>query len=57
MADRWQMARQVVVGVSTACDVQQMEHDTCGGWDDFSAEELSRFIFEVAKKRVVVSEA
>lgn len=57
LGDRWQLARQELHQLPTACDVQAEEHDTCGGWDDFSAEELSRFIFEVAKKRVVVSEA
>ena len=57
VADRWQLARQELHQLPTSCDVQAEEHDTCGGWDDFSADELSRFIFEVAKKRVVVSEA
>ena len=44
VADRWQMARQEVDRVPTACDVQQIEHDGCNGWDDFSDEELSRFL-------------
>lgn len=56
LGDRWQLARQELHQLTTACDVQAEEHDTCGGWDDFSAEELSRFIFEVTKKRVVVAE-
>jgi hypothetical protein len=54
LGDRWQLARQELHQLPTACDVQAEEHDTCGGWDDFSAEELSRFLFEVTKKRVVV---
>lgn len=57
LGDRWQLARQELHQLPTACDVQAEEHDTCGGWDDFSAEELSRFIYEVMKTRVVVSEA
>lgn len=57
LGDRWQLARQELHQLPTACDVQTEEHDTCGGWDDFSAEELARFIFEVTKKRVSVSEA
>ena len=57
LGDRYQLARQEVHQLPTACDVQAEEHDTCGGWDDFNAEELARFIFEIAKKRVVVSEA
>jgi hypothetical protein len=47
VADRWQMARQDVDNVRTSCDAQQIEHDTCGGWDDFTTEELSRFLTEL----------
>ena len=52
IADRWQMARQDVEGVATSCDVQQLEHDTCGGWDDFSNEDLSRFLRELTGRQV-----
>jgi len=44
VADRWQLARQEVDHVPTSCDVQQIEHDACNGWDDFSDEELSGFL-------------
>ena len=54
LGDRWQIARQELHQLPTACDVQTFEHDTCGGWDDFSADDLSRFILEVTKRRVVV---
>lgn len=54
IADRWQLARQDVVGVTTACDVQQLEHDVCGGWDDFSNAELARFLFELTGRKVEV---
>jgi hypothetical protein len=47
VADRWQMARQDVDNVPTSCDVQQIEHDTCGGWDDFTDEDLSCFLSEL----------
>jgi hypothetical protein len=47
VADRWQMARQDVDNVPTSCDAQQIEHDTCGGWDDFSDAELSRFLTDL----------
>jgi hypothetical protein len=57
LGDRWQLARQEVHQLPTACDVQMHEHDTCGGWDDFTADELSRFILEITKRRVAVSEA
>ncbi len=55
IADRWQMARQDVLGASTSCDVQQFEHDSCGGWDDFSNDDLARFIRELTGRNVVVA--
>lgn len=55
IADRWQMARQEVEESPIACDVQQKVHDTCGGWDDFSSEELSRFYYEMTGKEIVVA--
>lgn len=54
IADRWQLARQEVGELPIACDVQQRLHDTCGGWDDFSNEELSRFLFELSGKNLAV---
>lgn len=54
LADRWQIARQDVVGVPTACDVQQLEHDACGGWDDFSNAELAGFLMELTGRKVAV---
>jgi hypothetical protein len=55
LADHWQMARQDVDQLPTCCDVQQVERDACGGWADFSAEDLSRFFLELTGRRVVVS--
>ncbi|HEV8660791.1 MAG TPA: hypothetical protein VGS96_19470 [Thermoanaerobaculia bacterium] len=55
IADRWQMARQEVDQLPVACDVQQKVHDTCGGWDDFSNEDLARFYFEMTGKEIVVA--
>lgn len=54
VVDRWQLARQEVDGLPTACDVQQREHDGCRGWDDFSNEELSRFCHELMGRNVIV---
>ena len=54
VADRWQLARQDVFGASTSCDVQQFEHDTCGGWDEFSTEQLARFLRELTGRTVEV---
>jgi hypothetical protein len=55
IADRWQLARQEVVGARTSCDVQQIEHDACGGWDDFGDDQLARFLLELTGRTVVVS--
>jgi hypothetical protein len=54
IADRWQMARQEVDELPIACDVQQRVHDTCGGWDDFSNEDLSRFYRELIGTEIAV---
>ena len=55
IADRWQLARQDVLGEPTSCDVQQLEHDACGGWDDFSNGDLARFLFELTGRKVEVT--
>jgi hypothetical protein len=54
IANRWQLARQDVNALPVACDVQQMEHDMCRGWDDFSNLELARFYTELTGKAIVV---
>lgn len=55
MADRWQLARQDVLEVPTSCDVQQLEHDACGGWEDFSNDDLAGFLRDLTGRRVVVA--
>jgi hypothetical protein len=54
LANRWQLARQELHDVPLSCDVQVKEHDTCGGWDDFTEAELSRFILDLTKRHVTV---
>ena len=56
LADRWQMARQLVTDCESACDVQMHEgkFQTCKGWDDFEDEELARFHLEVCGEEVQV---
>ena len=54
IANRWQLARQDVDALPVACDVQQIEHDMCRGWDDFSNDELARFYTELTGKPIVV---
>jgi hypothetical protein len=55
IADRWQLARQDVLGAPSSCDVQQQEHDACGGWDDFGDDQLAGFLRELTGRNVVVS--
>ena len=55
LANRWQLARQDVDELPLACDVQQVEHDACRGWDDFSSEELGKFIYQVTGRVVAVA--
>jgi len=54
IANRWQLARQDVGAFPVACDVQQLEHDMCRGWDDFSNDDLARFYAELTGKPIVV---
>jgi hypothetical protein len=54
LANRWQLARQDVDELPIACDVQQHEHDACRGWDDFSNEELGKFIGQLTGRVVSV---
>jgi hypothetical protein len=54
LGDAWQLARQEVRGVATACDVQTEEHDLCNGWSDFSDDQLARFYRELTGHTVTV---
>jgi hypothetical protein len=54
LADRWQLARQELHQLPLACDVQSVEHDTCNGWNDFTAEELALFVRQLTRRVVVV---
>ena len=55
LANRWQLARQDVDELPLACDVQQVEHDSCRGWDDFSSEELGKFLYQLTGRVVAVA--
>jgi hypothetical protein len=55
LANQWELARQTVNELPLACDVQQKEHETCGGWDDFSNEDLARYCAELLGLDVVVT--
>ena len=54
LGDAWQLARQEVRGLDTACDVQCEEHDLCNGWDDFSDEDLATFYRSLTGKAISV---
>jgi len=54
LANTWQLARQILQNVGLACDAQTQAHDTCGGWDDFSNEDLARFLRELLAAEVTV---
>ncbi|HET9480646.1 MAG TPA: hypothetical protein VFP98_02730 [Candidatus Polarisedimenticolia bacterium] len=43
LANRWQIARQIVDQVPISCDAQTIEHDTCAGWDGFDNAAIARF--------------
>ena len=47
LANRWQLARQIVDKVPLSCDAQAMEHDTCNGWDSFDDGTLARYYREL----------
>jgi hypothetical protein len=45
-ANRWQLARQYILGTPLACDTQSRKcemHPTCEGWRGFSDEKLEAF--------------
>ena len=54
VANRWQLARQDVLACAVACDVQQIEHDLCNGWADFTNTELAKFYKELTGNNIVV---
>jgi hypothetical protein len=56
LANRWELARQMVDGVTLACDAQTIEHDTCRGWDDFPNEQLARFCADLLGLDVAVTD-
>ena len=47
LANSWELDRLVVHDMPLSCDAQQIEHDTCHGWDEFSNEDLTCFHSEI----------
>jgi len=54
IANDWQLTQQDVKDVRLACDVQARVHDTCGGWNDFSNEQLAEVYGDITGKEVSV---
>jgi hypothetical protein len=55
IANDWQLAQQEVHETPLACDVQARVQDTCGGWSDFSNEQLAQFYKELTGRTVIVA--
>ncbi len=54
LANRWQLARQIVDSVPVSCDAQALEHDTCSGWEGFDNQTLSRYYREMVGDEITV---
>jgi hypothetical protein len=54
LANRWQIARQIVDRVPISCDAQTIERDTCDGWDTFDNGTLARFFHELTGGEILV---
>jgi len=55
LANRWQLARQVVNKVPIACDAQEIERDTCQGWNDFDNGTLAQYYRQLIGEEVTIS--
>lgn len=53
-ANLWQLAEQIRLGVTLACDAQAAEHGPCRGWDEFSNADLSRFCCDILGQSIEV---
>ena len=54
IADRWQLSQLEVSELPTSCDVEARIHYMCRGWDDFSNEDLSRYLLEISGRKFIV---
>ena len=55
LANRWQLARQIVEDRPLSCDVQQIERDTCAGWDGYGDDQLASFHHTLTGETVEIS--
>lgn len=54
IANDWQLTQQDVKNLPTACDVQTKVHDTCGGWTDFTDDQLVSFYEQMTGQRISI---
>jgi len=54
VANKWQLARQIVDRVALSCDAQLREHDTCNGWNEFTNQDLEGFCREILQKNAKI---
>ncbi len=54
-ANLWELAEQIRLGVTLACDAQVREHGTCRGWDEFSNADLARFCSDVLGRNIEIT--
>lgn len=57
LANRWQLARQIVQDVPISCDAQTLEKDTCQGWERFDDATIARFHRELVGKDIFIEPA
>lgn len=60
LANRWQLARQRVLGVPLCCDIQAdacEKHRTCASWEGFADPQIAAFHRELFGEEVEVSPA
>jgi len=57
LANRWQLARQRVLGVPLCCDIQAdpcEPHRTCASWEGFSDPQIAAFHREILGEEVEI---
>jgi len=54
VANVYQLMRQYVAQAALPCDVECMDRQLCGGWDEFANDDLARFHLEILGETVVV---
>ena len=57
LANRWQLARQYVLGTRIACDTQADEHERhhiCRGWNEFSDAQLAGFHRDLLGEEIAI---